>query len=193
MQVLDLPIFLASGSPRRKQLLEVAGFTAVRQMAVPIEEVYPDDLSPAKVAPYLALLKMEASLSYAHDEEITLTADSIVVYRNKILGKPMDGGEARKTLRALSGEPHTVYSGVCLHRGNLTKTLLSATQVQFYPLSKEEIEYYVNIYRPWDKAGSYGIQEWIGHCRVHSIQGSYNNVIGLPTALVYETLKRHFI
>ncbi len=193
MQVLDLAIFLASGSPRRKQLLQAAGFNHVRQQAVPVEEIYPDDFIPSEVAPYLARLKMKASVSYARDGEIVLTADSIVVYRNQILGKPLDRDEAIRTLSELSGEPHTVYSGVCLSRGSTSKTLLSATQVQFYPLSEEEISYYVDTFRPWDKAGSYGIQEWIGHCRVHSIQGSYNNVIGLPTALVYETLKRHFI
>lgn len=193
MEILDLPIFLASGSPRRKQLLEAAGFTAVRQQAVPVEEIYPDDLTAAEVAPYLARLKMRASSSYLRDGEIALTADSIVVYKNQILGKPQDRDDARRTLSELSGEPHIVYSGVCLKREELEKTLVSATQVHFYPLSEREIDYYVDTYRPWDKAGSYGIQEWIGHCRVHSIQGSYNNVIGLPTALVYETLKRHFI
>ena len=192
MEVLDLPIFLASGSPRRKQLLEAAGFTAVRQMAVPVEEVYPDDLTPTEVAPYLARLKMQEALHHASDTEVTLTADSIVVYKNEILGKPQHPEDARRTLSLLSGEPHIVYSGVCLSRGQITKTLVSATQVRFYPLSEGEINYYVDTYRPRDKAGSYGIQEWIGHCRVHSIQGSYNNVIGLPTALVYETLKRHF-
>ena len=136
---------------------------------------------------------MESSKHLSEGNEITITADSIVVHDGHILGKPTGAREARSVLQQLSGGTHIVYTGVCLSRGPIIKTLLSATEVQFYPFDDEEIEYYINHYKPYDKAGSYGIQEWIGLCRVRSIRGSYNNVIGLPVALIYETLKRHFI
>ena len=184
-------ILLASRSPRRHQLLSEAGFS-VRVDPINIEEKYPDSLPPYDVPVFLADLKADAARSKCREGEILLTADSIVLFGDKILGKPSDYADAVKTLKMLSGQRHEVITGVHLERDATSFNFRCISQVVFYPLSIDEIEYYVDRYRPFDKAGAYGIQDWIGSCKVKEIAGSYTNIVGLPVAEVYANLNKYF-
>lgn len=185
--ILDIPILLASASPRRKFLLQEAGFK-LRVLPANIEETFPENMPFQEVPVYLSKKKATALINSLHREEIILAADSIVVLKDEVLGKPDNREEAIAMLTSLSNTGHLVVTGVSLM--NLEKELsFSATsEVWFNTLSMKEIEYYVDHFHPWDKAGSYGIQEWIGWCKVKEIQGSYSNIMGLPMALVYEKL-----
>ncbi len=191
MDVLHKRLVLASQSPRRRQLLEEAGFHFELRRAE-VEEVYPEALPPEEVAPYLARLKAEGSKHLLEPGEILLTADSVVIRQGRILGKPADRAEAIAMLEQLSGASHTVITGVCLLSQNVERVFSGRTEVWFWPMERREIEWYVDHYRPYDKAGSYGVQEWIGLCRIRKLEGTYANVMGLPVDLVYEELKRHF-
>ncbi|MCB0667871.1 MAG: septum formation protein Maf [Saprospiraceae bacterium] len=186
--ILRVPILLASASPRRKFLLQEAGFK-LRVLPANIEETFPENMPFQEVPVYLSKKKATALLSSLNAKEIILAADSIVVLKNEVLGKPDNRDEAVTMLNSLSNTSHLVITGVSLM--NLEKALsFSATsEVRFNSLSMEEIEYYVDHFHPWDKAGSYGIQEWIGWCKIKEIQGSYSNIMGLPMALVYEKLQ----
>jgi len=186
----DLPLILASASPRRSQLLEQAGFTfQVRPQSV--DEVYPADMPVQDVAPYLAQLKAEAAADLlTEDTSILLTADSVVILNDRIYEKPQDEEDARRMLRALSGEEHTVITGVCLRSRHKERVFSGVTHVQFEELTDAEIAYYVKQYQPFDKAGSYAIQEWIGLCKISGIRGTYANVMGLPVDLVYHELQK---
>lgn len=190
-EILHLRILLASTSPRRKELLEQMGLE-VRVQKVPVDEEYPSDLTVWEVAEFLAEKKSKASLPFRQAGEIILTGDSVVICNDQILEKPKDRHEARTMLKLLSGRSHTVVTGVCLTNGATQRLFSDHCIVHFQPLNAREIDYYVTQYQPYDKAGSYGIQEWIGWCKVHRIEGSFATVMGLPTHRVYEELTNYF-
>lgn len=183
-------LILASKSPRRKQLLEEAGFK-FEVKTIPFEEVFPKELSTDKVAEYLAIEKNKAHQLEFPDATI-VTADTIVVFTDQVLGKPKDAKDAFKTLKILSGKIHQVFTGVCISNPEKQKSFSSLTDVKFKELSDEEINYYIKNFEPFDKAGSYGIQEWIGLIGVEWIKGSFVNVVGLPVDEVYRVLKEEF-
>ena len=184
----NLDIILASGSPRRKELL--AGMCIPFRVAEPysVDEVYPNNLSPHEVPAYLARLKSEVYPNPLNDNQILITADTVVILGQKVIGKPKDRGEAIMTLTALAGKTHEVTTGIMLRSNQASKILSETAQVTFGPLSREEIEFYVDNFRPYDKAGAYGIQEWIGYVGIERIEGSFHNVMGLPTRLLYTAL-----
>lgn len=181
-------IILASKSPRRSQLLEMAGIPfTIRTREV--EEVYPPELPAAEVAAYLAELKADAVKDFLEAEnDVILTADSVVLLDNVIFGKPKDDEDAVRTLRLLSGRVHEVITGVCLLSKNSRKVFSSTSKVHMEALTEEEITYYVKNFQPYDKAGAYAIQEWIGLCKVRKIEGTYANIMGLPVDMVYHAL-----
>ncbi|MCB0523771.1 MAG: Maf family nucleotide pyrophosphatase [Saprospiraceae bacterium] len=189
MRALQRPIILASKSPRRSQLLREAGFTFTVQ-AFDVDESFSSEMPLEEVAPYLAQKKAQAAKHLIQDQEIILTADSTVILGDTIFNKPEDYAEAQSMLRALSGKQHTVVTGVCLLGKEKEVVLSGHTQVWFSELSDEEIDHYIRHYAPFDKAGSYGAQDWIGHCKIPKIEGSFQNVMGLPVALVYEALSQ---
>lgn len=181
-------LILASNSPRRRELMqgaglefEVAGFS--------VEETYPADLPVAEVAEYLAVLKSE---SYSHplgESDILITADTVVVCDGNILGKPAGREEAAAMLAKLSGRRHRVITGAAIRDKERMRRFSVCSDVWFRPLSEEEIGYYVDAFRPYDKAGSYGIQEWIGYVAIERIEGSFYNVMGLPVQALYAELE----
>lgn len=181
------PLILASQSPRRSQLLREAGFEFTVQ-AFDIDESFPSDMPVAEVAPWLAQRKARAGAHLIRDREIVLAADSVVVLDGVIYNKPVDYADAFRMIRLLSGKQHTVITGVCLLSKEKEKTLAGVTRVWFAELNDEEIDYYIRTCQPYDKAGSYGAQDWIGHCKITRIEGTFQNVMGLPVNLVYEAL-----
>ncbi|HET8809651.1 MAG TPA: Maf-like protein [Flavobacteriaceae bacterium] len=182
-------LILASASPRRQQFLKELGLDFEIRLK-PVEEIYPDGLKPSEIAEYLAKLKAEA-FPDLKPNEILITGDTIVVFENKILGKPKNEEEAFEMLRMLSGKKHKVISSVCLKSTEKTSIAHDVTKVWFKELSAEEIRYYIDNFQPFDKAGAYGIQEWIGQIGVEKIEGSYFTVMGMPVHLLYEMLKNH--
>jgi septum formation protein len=180
-------ILLASGSPRRQQYLKELGisFEIIKN---PVEEVYPDSLQGGQIATYLAKLKSGGIKDNLKEKDILLTADTVVWFNNRSLAKPGDTKEARQMLNDLSGQWHEVITAVCFTTLAEQHVVTSKTEVCFKKLSAEEINYYVELYKPLDKAGAYGIQEWLGAVAITEIRGSYANVVGLPTDLVYKTL-----
>lgn len=183
-------LILASNSPRRRQLLTEAGFEFTVK-TIDFEEVFPEDLKVSNVAEYLAIEKNKAHRE-AFKDGIIITADTVVIFADRILGKPKDEKEARQVLKILSGKIHQVISGVCISNEEKQISFSSLTEVQFHELTEEEIDYYIETAPPLDKAGSYGIQDWIGLIGVDWIQGSYYNVVGLPVDQVYKVLKDEF-
>lgn len=179
---------MASQSPRRQQLLADMGvpFTV---KTLDTNENYPDTLAVRAVARYLAEKKADSYAFSPHKDEVVITADTIVVADDKILGKPENAGEARGMLQLLSGKMHEVISGVCVCTRQSRHAFDDTTKVWFRDLDPAEIEHYIQTYQPYDKAGSYAIQEWIGMIGIEKIQGSYFNVVGLPTEKLYKTLK----
>lgn len=157
-----------------------------------VEETYPEGLAAEEVPVYLARLKAGAFREELADGELLVTADTVVCLEGRILGKPADEADAVRMLRELSGKRHTVVTGVCLTTRERQRVFPSRTDVYFKPLSEEEIAYYVEKYRPLDKAGAYGIQEWIGYIGIERIEGSFYNVMGLPVQRLYEVLKTEF-
>ncbi|NJL73850.1 MAG: septum formation protein Maf [Saprospiraceae bacterium] len=187
MKIFEQKIILASKSPRRKQLLEIAGFN-FEVKALEVDESFSPTMPVAEVAAYLAEKKADAAHSLVDTNALILAADSVVILEDKIYGKPEDETDAKQILRQLSGKVHRVITGVCLLQYNKKRIFSGVSEVHFAPLSEEEIEYYVQKYQPYDKAGAYGIQDWIGWCKVLKIEGSYSNVMGLPMELVYKEL-----
>ncbi|MFT4759379.1 MAG: septum formation protein [Paraglaciecola sp.] len=187
MKILDKKIILASKSPRRKQLLAEAGFT-FEIKTKDVEESYPADMPVRDVAPFLAEKKAMASVDIINEEEILLAADSVVILENEIFEKPKDVEDAKRILRRLSGNIHQVITGVCLISKKEKRVFSGVSEVHFQPLTEEEIEYYITNYKPFDKAGAYAIQEWIGHCKISKIEGTYSNIMGLPMELVFRNL-----
>lgn len=172
-------LILASQSPRRRELMSDCGFE-FRTVRYDVDELYPDMMPSEKVAEYLSALKSSAYPEELTGREILITADTVVVLDREVLGKPKDTQHAREMLKSLSGATHQVISGVTLRSATKSVSFSSVTEVQFSKLSTEQIDYYVEKYSPMDKAGSYGIQEWIGYVGVESIEGSFYNVMGLP-------------
>jgi septum formation protein len=185
---LERPLILASQSPRRSQLLREAGFQ-FRVQAFDTDESFPDDMPATSVAPWLAQKKAQAAAHLIENDEIVLAADSTVVLRGRIYNKPADYAEAFQMLRALSGQQHTVVTGVCLLAREKETVFAGHTEVWFAELSDEEIDYYIRHWSPFDKAGAYGAQDWIGHCKITRIEGTFQNVMGLPVDLVYAALQ----
>lgn len=166
------------------------GGYSFRQMSPEVEEVWPEDMDIHEVPEYLAGLKAESMEVHREADEIILAADSVVVLDGEILGKPKSPDEAKDFLRKLSGEDHEVITGVCLLSEELKLLGSELAQVGMADLDEGEIEYYIQTFSPLDKAGAYGIQEWLGLCRVRGIHGNYSNIMGLPMYLVYEMLKK---
>lgn len=182
-------LILASKSPRRSQLLEQAGIPFEIRLQE-VEETFPSDMKVDHVPEFLAQKKASALRETLAENEVILAADSIVVLGNTIFGKPKDREEAISTIRLLSAKVHRVITGVCLMSKTKTITFSGISKVFFNPISEEEIVYYVDQYQPYDKAGSYAIQEWIGLTKIDKIEGSYFNIMGLPVHQVYEELQR---
>lgn len=180
-------IILASKSPRRKELLSALGVTFIIKNQEGQEEIYPNNLQKAEIVEFLA--KQKSNAFEINEKELIISADTIVCVGDKVLGKPTDEEDAKKMLQLLSGETHQVFTGVCL-RSKEKQTIFSvASDVTFTSLSEQEIEFYIKNFRPFDKAGAYGIQEWIGFIGIQSISGSYWNVMGLPLQRLYQELK----
>ena len=192
MLKLDYHIILASNSPRRRELLSGLGLDYEVRTLPGIDESYPDTLQGEEIPVYISFQKASAYLDALKDNELLITADTIVWLDGRVLGKPADEEEARRMLRDLSGKTHQVITGVTLATTTFQKSFASVSQVTFATLTEEEISYYVNHYHPMDKAGSYGVQEWIGFIGVERIEGSYFNVMGLPVQRLYKELKSWF-
>lgn len=183
-----MKIILGSKSPRRKELLAALGYTfEVRTKET--DESFPASLNCTEVAQYVAEKKSNAMLPNLAEAEVLICADTVVLLDNEILGKPLDHADAIAMLEKLSGREHFVITGVVIASLEKQISFSVTTNVFFHPLSADEIRYYVDNFQPFDKAGSYGIQEWIGYAAIQRIEGSYNNVVGLPTHEVYQALK----
>ena len=182
-------IILASGSPRRQQFLKELDVNFEIQLK-DIEEIYPEHLQAEEITNFLAKLKASAFALDLDDNDILITSDTIVWLNNKALGKPKDYDDAFEMLTEMSGTTHKVITSVCLKTTDKEIIFYEETLVTFTKLSSDEIKYYLNNYKPFDKAGSYGIQEWIGLVAIEKIEGSYANVVGLPTHRLYEELMK---
>lgn len=180
-------IILASGSPRRQQFFKDLGLKVEIRLKKVVEE-YPPRLYKFEISDYLAQLKSLPHKDDLKEKDILITSDTIVWHQNKALGKPGDRQEAISMLKSLSGGSHEVITSVCFTTVSLEKTINHTTKVYFKELSHKEITYYVDTYKPYDKAGAYGIQEWIGQIGIQKIEGSFFNVVGLPVYEVYSTL-----
>lgn len=185
-----IKIILASNSPRRKELLGGLGVDFEVKVLKGVDESYPESLPSTDVAEYIAAEK--AAAYTVKDDELLITADTVVIVGRDILGKPADAADACGMLRELSGKTHQVVTGVCLTTCKEQRRFSVTTDVTFKQLSDAEINYYVDKYKPYDKAGAYGIQEWIGYIGVTALSGSYYNVMGFPVQRVYEELTTHF-
>lgn len=182
-------IILASNSPRRHELLRGLGVPFTVRTLADIDESYPQTLCGEEIPLYIAQKKAQAYLPTLGEGELLITADTIVYLDGRVLGKPRDEEEAMSMLRMLSGRTHEVFTGVSLSTQKRTRAFAAASQVTFAPLTDTEIEWYVHTFHPIDKAGAYGVQEWIGMVGVRRIEGSYFNVMGLPVQRLYEELK----
>ena len=182
-------IILASNSPRRRELLSGLGVDYEVRTLPGVDESYPDTLSGEDIPVYISREKAAAYLPSIAPDELIITADTIVWLDGRVLGKPADEADACRMLRELSGRTHRVIPGVTLSTAAFQKSFAVTSEVEFAPLTEEEITYYVDHYRPLDKAGAYGVQEWIGFIGVRRLSGSYFNVMGLPIQRLYQELK----
>ena len=182
-------IILSSKSPRRRELLAGLGIDFEVKTLSGIDESYPCDLNSDMIAQYISQKKAEAYKSLIVDNEMVITSDTIVLLDGKVYGKPADEADACRMLGDLSGRTHKVITGVCINTRERSCAFHVVTEVEFAPLSSDEIEYYVTHFKPLDKAGAYGIQEWIGSVAVRAINGSFYNVMGLPVQRLYAELK----
>ena len=187
--IKNYKLILASASPRRQQLMKDAGFTFEVRLKN-VEEKYPQELHLENVPEYLSKVKGSAFREGLKADEVLITADTVVCIHDRILGKPADRKEAISMLQELSGNRHLVVTGVSVTTRTEQLSFSSRTDVFFKHLSNEEIEFYVDTYKPFDKAGAYGIQEWIGYIGIERIEGSFYNVMGLPIQKLYETLRK---
>ena len=187
--IKNYKLILASASPRRQQLMKDAGFT-FEVWLKNVEEKYPQELHLENVPEYLSKVKASAFREELKADEVLITADTVVCIHDRILGKPADRKEAISMLQKLSGNRHLVVTGVSVTTRTEQLSFSSRTDVFFKHLSNEEIEFYVDTYKPFDKAGAYGIQEWIGYIGIERIEGSFYNVMGLPIQKLYETLRK---
>jgi len=183
-------IVLASQSPRRKELLAGLGLEYETRVLPDVDESFPPELIGGDIPMYIAREKAEAYRPSLSADELLITADTIVWLGGTVLGKPVDRDDALRMLGLLSGRTHEVYTGVCLTTIRWQHTFTARTEVRFCPLDEEEITWYVDRYRPFDKAGAYGVQEWIGYVGVEHIAGSYFNIMGLPVQRLYRELKK---
>jgi len=186
----DKKIILASQSPRRHNLLKGIGLDFDILTSLETDESFPTEMKPDDVPVYLAKKKAETFERFIDDKTILLTADTIVSLEGKILNKPTNRDDAIKMLKSLSGKPHTVITGVCIKSAQKEKCFSAHTKVYFNDLNDDEIIWYIDKYKPLDKAGAYGIQEWIGYIGIKKIEGSYFNVMGLPVQKLYDELKK---
>lgn len=182
-----MKILLASQSPRRKELLSSLGFD-FEVVKIDCEEIVPEHIKVGESAAYLSKLKANAFRNLI-DDEVLLTADTVVAIDEQFLGKPEDEKEAKKMLRLLSGKTHQVYTAITIKTLDKTITETDVADVEFDEISDEEIDFYIKNYKPFDKAGSYGIQEWLGMAKIKNIKGNFYTIMGLPTHLVYHILK----
>ncbi|PXY47059.1 Maf-like protein [Flavobacterium hydrophilum] len=180
-------LILASGSPRRQQFFKDLDLDFEIRLK-DIEEIYPPELKAVEITDFLALLKANAFEGELKENEILVTSDTIVWHQNKALGKPKNAEDAFEMIKSMSGTTHEVITSVCFKTSSASTLLNDITKVTFNNLSDEAILYYIENYKPYDKAGAYGIQEWFGFMAVAKVEGSYTNVMGLPTAKVYEYL-----
>lgn len=186
-----MKLILSSKSPRRQHLIKELGFP-VEIRIIDVDEDYPEDLAPYDVPEFLSRLKAEPHLNQLSADEVLVTSDTVVLFDNRILGKPKNEEDAYSMLQMLSNNRHTVISGVTLTSENKQLSFSTKTEVFFSEISQEEIKDYIRMFKPFDKAGSYGIQEWIGYISVEKINGCYYNVMGLPLHDLYSNLKKHF-
>lgn len=184
----DYNIILASASPRRQQFFKDLDLDFEIRLK-PVKEEYPNTLKDVEITNYLAELKAAAFEGELATNDILITSDTIVWHAEKALEKPLDPAQALEMIRSLGGKTHEVITSVCFKTSEKLRTVHAITRVTFSTLEEDEIQYYIDKFRPFDKAGAYGIQEWIGLIGVEHLEGSYFNVVGLPTHLVYQTLK----
>ena len=185
----DYHIILASNSPRRRELLAGLGLEFEVRTLPGVDESYPASLEGSQIPLYIAREKAEAYRGLLREHELMITADTIVWLDGRVLGKPRDEAEAMQMLHDMAGRTHEVYTGVCLTTSARQRSFSVGTRVRFARLSDEEIRYYVTRFHPLDKAGAYGVQEWIGYVGVEHIEGSYYNVMGLPVQRLYQELR----
>lgn len=181
-------VILASNSPRRKELLAGLGVDYEVRTLPDVDESYPETLQGADIPLYIAKEKADAYVAMMQPGELMITADTIVWLDGKVLGKPRDREDALQMLRTMSGRTHEVFTGVCITTTDWQRSFTAQTEVRFATLSEEEIAYYVDNFQPMDKAGAYGVQEWIGFIGVENISGSYYNIMGLPVQKLYRDL-----
>ena len=187
--VIPYKIILASNSPRRKELLAGLDLQFEVRVLQDIDESYPHYLPTLKIAEFISKKKADAYVETMADDELVITADTVVILGDEVMGKPHDEADAKRMLGELSGQTHQVATGVTLSTRERQMSFSVVTDVTFKQLSVDEIDYYVRTYHPMDKAGAYGIQEWIGYIGVTALKGSYFNVMGLPVQRIYEALK----
>ena len=182
-------LILASGSPRRQQFMKDLDLDFEIRLS-DVNEVYPDSLKGTQITDFLAELKANALTNTLKENDILITSDTLVWHEGNALGKPKDYDEAFEMLMSLSGKTHEVITSVCIKTTSSTDTFNETTQVTFNTLTEDEVKYYLNNYKPYDKAGAYGIQEWIGLVAIAKVEGCYVNVVGLPVDKVYQHLKK---
>ena len=183
-------VILASGSPRRRELMAGLGVNYEVRILPDVDESYPDTLQGEEIPLYIAKEKADAYIPMMQPDELIITADTIVWLDGKVLGKPRDREDALQMLRTMSGRTHEVFTGVCITTTDWQRSFTAQTEVRFATLSEDEIIYYVDNFKPMDKAGAYGVQEWIGFIGVENISGSYYNIMGLPVQRLYKELIR---
>lgn len=181
-------VILASGSPRRRELMAGLGVNYEVRILPDVDESYPDTLQGKEIPLYIAKEKADAYIPMMQPDELIITADTIVWLDGKVLGKPRDREDALQMLRTMSGRTHEVFTGVCITTTDWQRSFTAQTEVRFATLSEDEIIYYVDNFKPMDKAGAYGVQEWIGFIGVENISGSYYNIMGLPVQKLYREL-----
>ena len=181
-------VILASGSPRRRELMAGLGVNYEVRILPDVDESYPDTLQGEEIPLYIAKEKADAYIPMMQPDELIITADTIVWLDGKVLGKPRDREDALQMLRTMSGRTHKVFTGVCITTTDWQRSFTAQTEVRFATLSEDEIIYYVDKFKPMDKAGAYGVQEWIGFIGVENISGSYYNIMGLPVQKLYREL-----
>jgi septum formation protein len=190
MKEFPYKLILGSASPRRQDLLKSLGFEFLNNPVKVDETQWPSDLKEEEIPMYLAELKANAYEPELKENEILITADTIVWCEGKVFNKPINFAEGKAMLQTLSGKMHQVFTGVCLKGTNKHATFFDESKVYFKKLSNEEIEYYLTNYSPYDKAGGYGVQDWIGYIGIERIEGSFYNVMGLPVKVLYEELNK---
>ena len=181
-------VILASGSPRRRELMAGLGVNYEVRILPDVDESYPDTLQGEEIPLYIAKEKADAYIPMMQPDELIITADTIVWLDGKVLGKPRDREDALQMLRTMSGRTHKVFTGGCITTTDWQRSFTAQTEVRFATLSEDEIIYYVDNFKPMDKAGAYGVQEWIGFIGVENISGSYYNIMGLPVQKLYREL-----